>query len=134
MAKKFNLTIVTPYRKLWDDDADMVILKSSEGYLGVLSGHIPLVVELDFGFIKIKHDDKESIATVLGGFAEITGDKVTVLTDAAEWPDEIDPARAEDDRTRAEEIMKTASGNKLVKAEIMLRKAMLRLEASRFSG
>ena len=133
MAEKIHLTIVTPYRKLWDAGADMVLLKAADGYLGVLRGHIPLVVELDYGFIKIKDDDTESVATVLGGFAEITGKKVTVITDAAEWPDEIDHEPAEEARVRAEETMNTASGSELIRAEVALRKAMLRLEASRNS-
>ena len=99
---KFELQIVTPERVFYDKQVDRVIFRTMEGDIGVLQGHIPLTVGLSSGTCVISSEDGEYRGVVHGGFAEIREDKVTILTDAAEWPDEIDVERAKRALERAE--------------------------------
>ena len=102
-SRKIRLNIVTPKRILYDKEVDMVILRSTEGDLGILSGHQEVTFALDFGLMRIdENGGDEIIAAVFGGFCEVTPNKITVLSDGAEWPDEIDEKRAEDAKERAE--------------------------------
>ena len=131
---KFKVQIVTPNRHFFDGEADMVVFKTTEGDIGVLKGHIPLTTTLVSGSMSIISDDKKLAAVIHGGFAEISADGVTILTDAAEWPDEIDLARAVAAKERAEAHMTHddihASEMRMYAAKISLMKALARIEAA----
>lgn len=132
MASTFQLEIVTPDRKFYDDQVEMVIVRTPEGDTGILKNHIPTVTPLSIGIIKIKKDGKLVEASCAAGFVSIDEDKTTVITDAAEWPEEIDITRAESAAKRAEERMKKDTDNiDLARAEIALRKALTRLRIAR---
>jgi len=105
MANKFNLQIITPEREFLSEEVDKVIFHTSEGEIGVLHDHIPLTTTLKSGKAVIKNDGKEKIAALHSGFAEISEKGVTILTDAAEWPDEIDIERAKQSEERAKKRM-----------------------------
>lgn len=130
MAEKtFNLQIISPTRVFYDDQVDMVEMKTSEGEIGVLAGHIPLTVILEPGILRIKKDDSSREAALHDGFVQIQKDKVTILAESCEWPEEIDLHRAEEAKLRAERRLK--SGEKAVdmlRAEVALKKALIRID------
>ena len=127
---KVRLRIVTPVRELYDKDTEMVIMRSSIGDVGILHGHQPLTTTLDYGLLRIINGDEEIKATVFGGFASVDSRGITILSDAAEWPDEIDEKRAIAAKERAEKRIKSNDESvDIVRAELTLRRALLRLEA-----
>jgi F-type H+-transporting ATPase subunit epsilon len=105
VADKFTLQIVTPEREFYKGEASMLVFNTSEGEIGVLKGHIPLTTILKSGEMIIKNDGQEKKAALHSGFAEITGEKVVIITDAAEWPEEIDKQRALEAKKRAEQAL-----------------------------
>jgi F-type H+-transporting ATPase subunit epsilon len=124
--------IVSQDRMVFEGDADIVVLPGTDGEMGILPHHAPLLTTLKIGIIKIRSGGKEEIFTVAGGVAEVQPDIVTVLADAAENVEEIDVARAEAARKRAEEILAKgipANTDSYLKIEAALRKSNLRLDA-----
>jgi F-type H+-transporting ATPase subunit epsilon len=124
--------IVSQDRMVFAGDADIVVLPGTDGEMGILPHHAPLLTTLKIGIIKVRSGGKEEIFTVAGGVAEVQPDIVTILADAAENVEEIDIARAEAARKRAEEIL--AKGvppdtDSYLKMEAALRKSNLRLDA-----
>lgn len=127
---KIRLRIVTPVRELYDKETEMVIMRSSIGDIGILHGHQPLTTTLDYGFLRIINGDEEVRATIFGGFASVDSRGITILSDAAEWPDEIDVQRAMAAKERAESRIRSNDGNiDIARAELALRRALIRLEA-----
>lgn len=128
-----QLRIVTPTGELYNDTADMVIMRGKDGDLGVLKGHQPLVTVLDYGILKIKNSDKELNATVFGGFVDVQPTCVTILTDSAEWVENIDINRAKEAKKRAEERLLAKQSNiDIARAELSLKRAMIRINAKNF--
>lgn len=106
MARKLALDIVTIERKVWSDEGlDMIVLPGSEGELGILPSHTPLLTALKPGVIVIRKEGVEELFAVGGGFVDVRPDKVIVLAEAAEHSEEIDAQRAEEARQRAEDIL-----------------------------
>lgn len=102
MAATLKLEIVTPEAKVFSDDVDMVTLTGSEGEMGILPQHMPLMTQLVAGEI-IVNKGKETIFLAVGdGFVQVTGDRVSILTDMAISAENIDEAKAEEARRRAE--------------------------------
>ncbi|QYR22058.1 F0F1 ATP synthase subunit epsilon [Paenibacillus sp. sptzw28] len=132
----FLLEIVTPERKVYAEEVNMVIVKGQEGELGILPNHIPLVTPLKIAPVIIKKDRSEEAVAVHGGFIEVRKDKVVILAESAELPGDIDPDRALSAKQRAEQRM---SGKRdeydFRRAELALQRAMNRLEVKeRFNG
>ena len=131
MADKntFLLRIITPDRVFYENRVEMVEFNTTEGEIGVLPGHIPLTVIIKPGVLNITESDGEKEAALHAGFAEILPDKVTILAEIVEWPDEIDGARAEAARIRAEErLHNKTSETDLKNAEFALQRAIARIE------
>lgn len=127
-----KLRIVTPTGELYNDNANMVIMRGTNGDIGVLKGHQPLTTTLDYGLLKIKTTEKELVSTLFGGFVDVQPDCVTILTDSAEWVDDIDLKRAEAAKERAEKRLKENNSNLDVKrAELALKRAILRLNSKK---
>ncbi|MEZ3424340.1 MAG: ATP synthase F1 subunit epsilon [Lachnospiraceae bacterium] len=127
--KTFNLQIISPTRVFFDGDAEMAEMKTTEGEIGVLAGHIPLTAILTPGILRIKQADGNKEAALHDGFVKITKSKVTILAESCEWPDEIDVNRAEEAKLRAERRLK--SGEKsvdMMRAELALKKALTRID------
>jgi F-type H+-transporting ATPase subunit epsilon len=103
-----HLTVVTPEHKVVETEAEEVQLPGSEGYLGILPGHTPLITLLKTGVLSYRGAGRSGAFAVSAGFAEIVNDRVSVLADLAESASEIDAAAAQNERARAEEEMKTA--------------------------
>ena len=124
--KKFNLQIISPTRVFFDGDIDMVEMKTTEG---VLAGHIPLTAILEPGVLRIKKSDGDKEAALHDGFVKITKDKVTILAESCEWPDEIDVNRANEAKTRAERRLKSGEpAVDMLRAELALKKALTRID------
>lgn len=124
--------IVSQDRMVFQGDVDIVVLPGTDGEMGILPHHAPLLTTLKIGIIKVRSGGKEEIFTVAGGVAEVQPDIVTVLADAAENVEEIDVARAEAARKRAEEILAKGvltDSDAYLKMEAALRKSNLRLDA-----
>src|SRR6202022_3980610 len=105
MADKLHVDIVTVEGRRYSGDADFVVAPGSEGELGVLPRHIPLLTALAPGSVKVRNDGEELFFFVSGGFLEVRPDQVTVLADTAERAEDIDEARAEEARRRAQSLL-----------------------------
>lgn len=97
----FRLEIVVPDRAFYSDEVQEVVLKTPGGEIGILAGHIPMVVAVSTGYVKIKKEDKWICAFISEGFMEVTAEKTVILADSAEWPKEIDSERAKAAEERA---------------------------------
>ncbi|MGC8857357.1 MAG: F0F1 ATP synthase subunit epsilon [Anaerolineae bacterium] len=126
--------IVSQDRMVFQGDVDIVVLPGAAGEMGILPRHAPLLTTLKYGVIKVRHGSKEEIFTVAGGIAEVQPDIVTVLADAAENVEEIDVARAEAAKRRAEEALSKGvqmDPDTYLAIEAALRRSNLRLDAVR---
>jgi F-type H+-transporting ATPase subunit epsilon len=126
-----QLTVVTPESKVVETEADEVQLPGSEGYLGILPGHTPLITLLKTGVLSYRGGGRSGALAVSAGFAEIVNDRVSVLADSAQDAAQIDAAGAERERAKAEEEMKTAGVDTLDQIRRRLELATARLEVSR---
>jgi len=123
-----KIDIVTAERVVYSAEVDEVIAPGAEGQLGILPHHAPLMTILQAGGLIIKKGGQEEILAISGGFLEVRPDHVIVLADQAERAEEIDAARAEEARKRAEERLKQkGAGIDEQRAEAALRRAMVRL-------
>ncbi len=128
-----HLEVITPEHRVYEDDVDMVIAPGSEGYLGILPHHAPLLTALGPGEFRVKKGGVEEVLAVFGGFMDVRGDRVTVLTDAAEPAEEIDRQRAEAARQRAQETLAqagTLSAADEARARVALQRALVRIRVS----
>jgi F-type H+-transporting ATPase subunit epsilon len=127
-----HLEVITPERKVYEEDVDMVVAPASEGYVGILPHHAPLFTTLGPGEFKVKRGGVEEILAVFGGFMDVRADRVTVLTDAAEHAEEIDASRAQQARDRAQQALAAgpASAADEQRARAELQRAMVRLRVS----
>lgn len=112
------LEIVTPEKVVFSDRADSVVLPTTEGEVGVLSGHIPLLTTLTPGELQVITEGRTEYLTVDKGFAQVLGDKVSVLTEGAIDVGEIDLSAVEDAQLRAEKALAEAAKQKMDPAEI----------------
>lgn len=124
---EFLAEIITPERIFFTGEVSMIEFNTTEGEIGVLKNHVPLTTVLAPGIVRLTTGDGVKEAAVHTGFAEILGDKVTLLAEMAEWPGEIDARRAKDAEERARErIAKKEEGLDLARAELALKKALVR--------
>jgi F-type H+-transporting ATPase subunit epsilon len=129
-----RLEFVTPERTIAHDDVDEVVLPGEVGDFGVLPGHAPLLALLRIGPMWYRKGAEKSFAFVAGGFAEVVGDRVTVLAEVAERAEDIDLARAEAAKHRAEEVVAKPSTEKDQDlARVALLRAVTRLEVSKYA-
>ncbi|MCL6519695.1 MAG: F0F1 ATP synthase subunit epsilon [Armatimonadetes bacterium] len=131
--KTFKLEIATPERVVLQVDAVSLVVPGIEGSLGILADHAPLVAELDIGEAVVHQQDGNVMRlAVSGGFIEVRKNIVRILADSAERAEEIDVARAEAAKRRAEERLKErARGVDYARAEAALKRALTRLKVAR---
>jgi F-type H+-transporting ATPase subunit epsilon len=131
LAEKFKLTIVTPDRQFFDEEADMVEFNTTEGEIGVYAGHAPLTVIVKPGVLRITQGDDVRNAALHAGFVQILPEEVTILAEIIEWPGEIDEPRASAARQRAEERLARRDANlDIDRAEAALLRAIARINAA----
>lgn len=130
MAEKtFRLEIISPDRIFYTNDVLMVEYNTVEGEVGVYAEHIPMTQIIASGRLIITEENGQRTAALLSGFVEITPDKVTILAEAVEWPQNIDIARAERARDRAQQILSAEEDEQtLLLAEAALKRALVRLD------
>jgi F-type H+-transporting ATPase subunit epsilon len=132
MANTFQLEIVTPVKLMVKDAAEEAQIPGLSGYLGILPGHAPLITELAVGVITYKAGGATHTLSVAWGFMEVLQDKVTILAETAERPQEIDVERAQKAKGRAEQRLKS---NDLkvdyTRAEDALQRAETRLNVAK---
>ena len=122
---KFALKVMCPDRTFFEGEADMVEMNTTEGYIGVYPGHIPIATVLAPGILVIHNDGETKRAALHSGFARISPDNIMILAEVAEWPDEIDLNRAEEARVRAERRLSgTESGIDIKRAEAALKRSL----------
>ncbi len=128
--KKFQLEVISPERVFYTGDVEMVELTTTEGDIGIYAGHIPLTTIVAPGVLTITESSSQlKEAAVLEGFMEITPEKVTILAQSCEWPEEIDINRAREAKARAERRLKsTDEAVNMTRAELALRKSLVRIE------
>ncbi|MCU6792988.1 MULTISPECIES: F0F1 ATP synthase subunit epsilon [Paenibacillus] len=127
----FLLEIVTPERKVYTDQVDMISVKGAEGELGILPNHIPLVTPLKVAPVIVKQGGKQHYIAVNGGFMEVRKDKVVILAESAELPEQIDVDRAKEAKTRAEQRMSSKQDQvDFKRAELALQRAVNRINVS----
>ena len=124
----FNLKIITPEKTFFEGTTTQIIAKTTTGNVGILHGHVPYVANLVSSPLKIEVEGTLKEAALSGGFIKVSGDEVIVVTNAIEWADEIDVARAERSKQNAEERMKRHESQKeFDRAEKKLKRALNRL-------
>ncbi|MEX2459756.1 MAG: F0F1 ATP synthase subunit epsilon [Paenibacillaceae bacterium] len=124
----FLLEIVTPERKVYAEQVNMIVVKGVAGDLGILPHHIPLVTPLKIAPVHIKHGSKDEYIAVSGGFMEVGKDKVIILAETAELPGEIDVERAKTAKARAEGRLHDKTEQiDFHRAEIAIQKALMRI-------
>ncbi len=124
--------IVSQDRMVFEGDVDIVIAPGELGEIGILPNHAPLLSTLTFGILKVRRAGEEEVFTIAGGIVEVQPDIITVLANAAENIAEIDIARAEEARTRAEEYLENGpppDTDTYLAMEAALRRSNLRLNA-----
>ena len=130
--------IVSQDRQVYSGLADVVVLPGAAGQMGILPHHAPLLSSLGPGLVTVRYQGQEQVFTVTGGIVEVQPDQIIILADAAENVMEIDIARAEQARRRAEELLKQGpppDTDEFLAIEAALKRSSLRLEAAkRFRG
>jgi F-type H+-transporting ATPase subunit epsilon len=125
----FTLEIISPERIFYSGSANFIEFTTSEGEVGVYKNHIPMTNILMPGIIRIHEEDEIKLAAVMSGFVVILKDKIKIMAEVAEWPEEIDLKRAEEARTRAERRLKEGGPHvNMMRAEIALKRSIVRIE------
>lgn len=125
--QKLHLKVVTPTRVVVDEHVDEVSLPGALGELGVLPGHAALLAGLRIGELSYRQGVREHWLALQWGFAEVSGDDVTVLADVAERPAEIDVEAARADKSAAESALKSAGGEEFERQRAILESAVTRI-------
>lgn len=131
MAATISVDIITPERVVYSGDIEMAIVPALDGFLGILPGHAPLITGLKIGIIKVKKDGDELSISTSGGIMEVQPEKIKLVVNTAELPEEIDVERAKSAKERAEERL-TAGSKKIdeTRAKAALQRAISRLQAA----
>ncbi len=128
-----TVRVIAPDKTVWDAEAEEVILPSTTGQLGILSGHAPLLSALDTGVMRVRAGKDWNSIAVMGGFAEVDVNEVTVLVNGAEKGSDIDAAEAKSAYTAAETALNNVSDSdtqEKMQATTAFKKARARLQAS----
>lgn len=136
LPDSIELIVVTPERQLLRQSVTEVTLPGATGCLGILPGHAPLITELGIGELtyRPKGGSEDGTLAIISGFSEVLSDRVTVLAETAEKPEEIDVARAEQAKKRAEQRLASASSDPDVdwsRAAVALQRSLIRIQVAR---
>lgn len=132
----FNVTIVTPDGTVYDEPAPLLVIKTTEGQMGLMKNHQPIIASLAIDELRLKHgtDTKDTVIAVNGGFIDFNGQNATVVAGSAELANAIDVARAQSAKERAEKQIAHAkqvhNADELARAEVHLARAINRLRVS----
>nr|YP_009688757.1 ATP synthase CF1 epsilon subunit [Sparganium stoloniferum]YP_010191180.1 ATP synthase CF1 epsilon subunit [Sparganium eurycarpum]YP_010285617.1 ATP synthase CF1 epsilon subunit [Sparganium erectum]YP_010285795.1 ATP synthase CF1 epsilon subunit [Sparganium erectum subsp. microcarpum]YP_010285884.1 ATP synthase CF1 epsilon subunit [Sparganium erectum subsp. neglectum]QFO90983.1 ATP synthase CF1 epsilon subunit [Sparganium eurycarpum subsp. coreanum]QZL37624.1 ATP synthase CF1 epsilon subuni len=125
-----NLCVLTPNRIIWDSKVKEIILSTNSGQIGVLPNHAPIATAVDIGLLRIRPDDQWLTVALMGGFARIGNNEITILGNDAEMSTDIDPQEAQQALEIAEANLSKAEGKRqVIEANLALRRARTRVEA-----
>jgi F-type H+-transporting ATPase subunit epsilon len=128
-----DLEVATPSRLVVAETVDEVVIPGSQGYFGVLPGHAPLLATLGIGELMYRKGTNQFHLALTGGFAEVRNDKVIVLAENAERPDEIDRERAQRSKQRAEQRLSGREGDiDYARAQAAFARALIRLQVAAY--
>lgn len=131
MAKTIKLDIVTPEKIAYAGEVNMIIARTTNGDVGIMPGHAPLIAGLAIWPLRLVVEEQEEKIALAGGFLEVQPDKITILTPSSELPEEIDIARAQSAKARAENRLSgKAVDIDMLRAETALQRALTRLQVS----
>ncbi len=129
MADKLTLEVLTPEKIALRETVEEVVLPGLNGELGILPDHAPMISQLKTGVLCYRAGAERRVMHVSGGFAEVLPDKVSVMADVAEKPDEIDLKRAQEARTKAEQLLNSREENvDLPNTQLKLERALIRIQ------
>nr|QWW92709.1 ATP synthase CF1 epsilon subunit [Tayloria sp. 49123] len=130
-----NLRVMAPNRIVWNSEVQEIILSTNSGQIGILPNHAPLLTALDIGIIKIRVNEKWSTMALMGGFAIINNNQMTILVNEAEKANEINLQEAQEAFQIAQIKLSQADGRKqTIEANLTLKRAKARLEAIQTSS
>nr|YP_010192084.1 ATP synthase CF1 subunit epsilon [Alsophila denticulata]QZN05726.1 ATP synthase CF1 subunit epsilon [Alsophila denticulata] len=125
-----NLRVMAPNRIVWNSEVWEIVSSTNSGQIGILPNHAPLLTALDMGVLRIRHDGQWSTMALMGGFAMIDNNQVTILVNEAERATEIDPDEARKSFQTAQANSAKAEGKKrVIEANLAFKRAKARLEA-----
>nr|YP_009590646.1 ATP synthase CF1 epsilon subunit [Lophocereus schottii]AVY52186.1 ATP synthase CF1 epsilon subunit [Lophocereus schottii] len=126
-----NLCVLTPNRIVYNSEVKEIILPTNSGQIGVLPNHAPIATAVDIGILRIRLNDQWLTIVMMGGFAIIGNNEITVLANEAESGSDIDPQEAQQTLEKAEAILRKAEGKRqIIEANLALRRAKTRVEAT----
>ncbi|HEY9818377.1 MAG TPA: ATP synthase F1 subunit epsilon [Candidatus Obscuribacterales bacterium] len=129
-----TVRVIAPDKTVWDSDAEEVILPSTTGQLGILGGHAPLLTALDTGVMRVRSEKSWVAIALMGGFAEVESNEVTILVNGAERGDSIDPEEArstyDEAETKAKQVESSDNRQEKIQAKQALKRARARLQAA----
>lgn len=125
-----NLCVLTPNRIIWDSEVKEIILSTNSGQIGVLPNHAPIATAVDIGLLRIRLNNQWLTVALMGGFARISNNEITILGNDAEINTDIDPQEAQQALEIAEANLSRAQGKRqAIEANLALRRARTRVEA-----
>jgi len=132
-ARKLHLRITTPENVKYDEDAEMVIMRCITGDMGIMADHEATSAILDYGVLRIINNDEERRMAVFGGIAQIGENKVTILANDAQWPEDIDMAFVEAERDRmARRSQESQDDLTIQRDQVLMRRTLVQMEVSTF--
>jgi F-type H+-transporting ATPase subunit epsilon len=130
---KLHLQIITPDDVKLDEDADMVIMRCTTGARGIMPKHKAISAILDYGALRILNDGSERRMAVFGGIAQVQNNEVIILANDAQWPEDIDRARAEREHEMAENRLRESEGNIDIQSnQVTMRRTLVQMEVSSY--
>ena len=129
-----SVKVITPDQTVWDDQVEEIILPSTTGQLGILSGHAPLLTALEVGVLRVRPGKEWKTIALMGGFAEVEDDEIKILVNGAELGDDIDQDAARSEYEQAQTRLQTVENGddrqEKIQAENSMKKARARFQAS----
>ena len=133
VANKLHLSIATPDNVKYDEEAEMVIMRCITGDMGIMADHEATSAILDYGVLRILNDEEERRMAVFGGIAQVGDNKVTILANDAQWPEDIDVAFVEAERERmARRSQESMDDLTIQRDQIIMRRTLVQMEVSTF--
>ena len=132
-ARKLHLRITTPENVKYDEEAEMVIMRCITGDMGIMADHEATSAILDYGVLRILNNDEERRMAVFGGIAQVGDNKVTILANDAQWPEDIDMAFVEAERDRmARRTQESQDDLTIQRDQVLMRRTLVQMEVSTF--
>lgn len=129
-----TVKVITPDKTVWDDKVEEIVLPSTTGQLGILTGHAPLLTALEIGVMRVRPSKEWKTIALMGGFAEVENDEIKILVNGAEMGDKIDKdaARTEYEKAqgRLQQVEKSEDRQEKIQAESSMKKARARFQAA----